>query len=271
MLGLVLGGGAAKGYAHIGMLKVLEEEGIQPDLIVGASMGALIGGFYAAGYTAQELADVARTVDSSRKRWLFTWQLNKKGFVDGNNVVKYMEKYLDNKKIEKLPIKFAVVTSDIEQYKEVIIDKGDLIKAIRAAISIPGVFMPFEYKGRILIDGGFVNPLPIRVAQQLGATKIIAVNVLRKVNYQSKPLTPRRPSRKNYTIMHVLTETIECITQRLMDYEVMHMKEGLVINLNTEEIGMSQFEKAKEAIFIGLKQAQKYRKSLAALAGKQLA
>lgn len=269
MLGLVLGGGAAKGYAHIGVLKVLEEEGIKPDLIVGASMGALIGGFYAAGYTAQELADVARAIDSSRKRWLFTWQLSKKGFVDGDNVVKYMEKYLDNKKMEKLPIKFAVVTSDIEQYNEVIIDKGDLIKAIRAAISIPGIFTPVEYKGRILIDGGFVNPLPIRVAQKLGATKIIAVNVLRTIDYQSKPLTPRRPSRKDYTIKHVITETIECITQRLMDYEVMYMKEGLVINLDTEEIGMSQFEKAKEAIFIGLKQAQKYRKALATLAGKQ--
>ncbi len=269
MLGLVLGGGAAKGYAHIGVLKVLEDEGIQPDLIVGASMGALIGGFYAAGYTAQEIADMARTINTSQKRWLLTWQLSKKGFVDGSNVVKYIEKYLDNKKIEKLPIQFAVVTSDIERYNEVVINKGDLIKAIRAAIAIPGIFTPLEYKGRILIDGGFVNPLPIRVALQLGATKIIAVNVLRKINYQSTPLTPRRPSHKNYTIKHVITETIECITQRLMDYEIMHMKEGLVINLDTEAIGMSQFEKAKQAIFIGLKQAQKYRKSMASLAGKQ--
>lgn len=269
MLGLVLGGGAAKGYAHIGVLKVLEEEGIQPDLIVGASMGALIGGFYAAGYTAQEIADVARTVDADRKRWLFAWQLSKKGFVDGTNVIRYIEKYLNNKKIEKLPIKFAVVTSDIEKYKEVVISTGNLIKAIRAAIAIPGVFTPLEYKGRVLIDGGFVNPLPIRVAQQLGAKKIIAVNVLRRINYQSKPLTSRRPSKKDYTIKHAIAETIECITERLMDYEIMHIKEGLVINLNTEEIGMTQFEEAKKAIFIGLKQAQKYRKSLATLAGKQ--
>lgn len=269
MLGLVLGGGAAKGYAHIGVLKVLEEEGIKPDVIVGASMGALIGGVYAAGYSAQELADFAMTVDKERKRWLFAWQLNKRGFVDGNNIVDYLKKNLNNKKIEKLPVKFAVITSDIEQYTEVVINRGDLIKAIRAAISIPAVFMPYKYKGRILIDGGFVNPLPIGVAQRLGATKIIAVNVLRKINYQSRPLTPRRPSGKDFTMKHVITETIECATQRLIDYEVMQMKDGVVINIDTSKIGLSQFEKAKEAIFIGLKQAQKYRKALAALVGTE--
>ncbi len=262
MLGLVLGGGAAKGYAHIGALRVLEEEGIKPDIVVGASMGALIGGFYAAGFSTKELEKIAVKVDKKTKKWLFKLHISKKGFVDGRNVIKYLSTYFGDKKIEELHVKFAVVSTDIENHSEIIIDKGDLIQAIRAAISIPVVFMPHTYAGRVLIDGGFVNPLPINVAQRLGAKKIIAVNVLRRVDYIQKEIFSVPPTNKTYTMKKVFLETFDYITSRLIDYEVRYLKEGILVDINTEGIGLSQFEKAKHAIDRGYQEAQKYRKEL---------
>ncbi len=265
MLGLVLGGGAAKGYAHIGVLRVLEEEGIEPDIIVGASMGALVGGFYAAGFGTKSIEEIASIVDKKKKRWLFKPHISKTGIVSGRNIVKYIMPYLQNKKIEELPMKFAVVATDIEHHSEIIIDKGDLIQAIRAAISIPVVFMPHHYAGRVLIDGGFVNPLPIDVAQKLGAKKIIAINVLRKVDYSQVTLTPIAPTHIKYNIKKIFEETFDYITSRLIDYEMMHIDDGIAININTKGIGMTQFEKAKQAIDRGYREAEKYRKELSKL------
>lgn len=262
MLGLVLGGGAAKGYAHIGAIKVLEEEGIKPDIVVGASMGALIGGFYAAGFNSNKMEEITGKVDKKKKKWLFKLHISKKGFVDGRNVIKYLTPYLQDKKIEELPIKYAAISTDIEEHSEIIIDKGDLTQAIRAAISIPVVFMPHNYLGRILIDGGFINPLPITVAQKLGAKKIIAVNVLHRVDYKQNKISSVPPSNKIYNIKQVFLETFDYMTSRLIDYEIMHLKDSIVININTKNIRMSQFEKAKQVIEIGYKETQKYRKEL---------
>lgn len=263
MLGLVLGGGAAKGYAHIGVIKVLEEEGIKPEIVIGASMGALIGGFYAAGFDITTLEKIALGIDKKKKRWLFKPHLSKKGFVTGKNVVKFLSPYLGGKKIEQLSKKYAVVATDIENDVEIIIDKGDLIQAIRSAISIPVVFMPHNYAGRVLIDGGFVNPVPITVAQKLGAKKIIAVNVLRRVDYKQLRLTSILSSNKIHNIKKVFEETFELITSRLIDYEISQMKNGLVINIDTRGIGMSQFEKAKKAIQRGYEETKNYRKAFA--------
>ncbi len=263
MLGLVLGGGAAKGYSHIGVLKVLEEEGIKPAIVVGASMGALVGGFYAAGFTAKQLTEIAGKIDKKTKKWLFRPNLSKKGFVEGRNIVKFLSPYLANHKIEQLSIKFASIATDIENKAEVIINRGDLIQAIRASISIPIVFVPHHYSGRILIDGGFVNPVPVSVAKRLGATKIIAVNVLSKFNYKSILVNPvSSSSNKCYTVKKVLQETIELIISKLIDYEVASAKKVLLINVNTDTIGLSQFEKAIPAIELGYKAADKQRKAI---------
>ncbi len=256
MLGFVLGGGAAKGYAHIGALKVLEEKGIKPDIIVGTSMGALVGGFYAAGFDAEKLEENAAAIDKKTKRWLFAPRLSKKGFIDGRNVVKHLSHYLGHRQIEDLPITYAAVATDIENEAEIVIDHGDLVQAIRASISIPVVFMPHRYAGRILIDGGFVNPLPISVAQKLGATKIIAVNVLRKIDYPRFEISPHALPHKSYNMQQVYLETFELITSRLIDYEVRHMQKGIVVNINTRGIGMSQFEAAQKAIDRGYEETK---------------
>jgi len=251
MLGLVFGGGGAKGYAHIGVIKFLEQRGIKPDIVVGASMGALIGGFYAAGFSAPQMAEIALGIDKKRKRWLFRPRISKRGIVDGKNIVRFLSPFLGGKKIEELPLKYAAVATDIENLLEIIIDKGDLIQAIRASIAIPVVFIPQGYAGRVLIDGGFVSPLPITCAQQLGAKKIIAVNVLPKIDYKSVKISTLPASGKIYNIKKVFERTFSLINSRLIDYEVAQLKKGIVIDIDTRGIGMNQFERAGEVIKMG--------------------
>lgn len=262
MLGLVLGGGAAKGYAHIGVIKYLEELNIKPDIIVGASMGSLVGGFYAKGYNADEMAKIALKIDKKKKKELFNIHIAKSGFIDGKNIVKFLKPYLGDISIEELSIKYAAVATDIEENNEIVIDRGDLIQAIRASISIPVVFFPHKYQGRILIDGGFINPVPVDITKNLGANKIIAVNVLPRFTYAQYPISKKQESGKKYNIKQVFIKTFDLISSRLIYYELEKLNEGVWIDIDTQGIGMSQFEKAKEAIERGYTQAKKYRASL---------
>ena len=265
MLGLVLGGGAAKGYAHIGVIKVLDEIGLRPDIIVGASMGSLVGGFYAAGFTGKRMEEIAVQVDKRKKNWLFPIRLNKRGFIDGRRVIKYLTGYLGATMIEDLPVKYAAMATDIENHKELVINRGNLVFAIRASIAIPVVFTPFEHGGRILIDGGFVNPVPVTVAQDMGADRIIAVNVMPRFDYNRVEMTVQKPSGKDYNLRKVFQETMDLITSRLIDRELMFLKNGLVINVDTSGVGLSHFEKARLAIDRGCETAKKYTERIMAM------
>jgi NTE family protein len=256
MLGLVLGGGAAKGYAHIGVIKVLEEIGVRPDIVVGASMGSLVGGFYAAGFTGQRMEELAVKVDRRKKSWLFPIRLNKRGFIDGRRVVKYLGEHLGETKIEDLSLKYAAVATDIENHQEVVINRGSLVFAIRSSIAIPVVFTPFEHAGRILTDGGFVNPVPITVCQDMGADRIIAVNVMPRYEYKRVAITIQKPSGRDYNLRRVFQETADLITSRLIDRELGFMEKGVVIHVDTSGVGLSQFEKARLAIDAGYKAAK---------------
>jgi predicted acylesterase/phospholipase RssA len=260
---LVLGGGAAKGYAHIGVIQYLEEQTFKPDLIVGASMGALVGGFYAAGYTIQELTDLACSIDRKTKHSLFPPGLSLQGFIDGTDIVKFLYKRLGRKRIEHLPCKYASVATDLDQHIEVVIHKGDLVQAIRASISIPVVFIPYKYHGHTFIDGGFVSPVPITAALSLGATRIIAVNVLRRVNYITEAFEKKTRRHAMYSMKKVLFETADYATSRLIDFQEERIPKGFMMNIDTRGIHLSDFEKAKQAIDTGYKQAKKYRDRIA--------
>ncbi|MEO0184565.1 MAG: patatin-like phospholipase family protein [candidate division WOR-3 bacterium] len=262
MLGLVLGGGAAKGYAHIGVIEFLEELNIKPDIIVGASMGSLIGGFYARGFTAKQMEKIALQIDKKKKKELFRFQISKKGFINGKNIVKFLKPYLGNTKVEDLPLKYAAVATDIEENTEIVIDRGDLIQAIRSSIAIPVVFTPNKYNGRILIDGGFINPVPVDVAINLGAKRIIAVNVLYRFEYPQIKIAEQNESGKKYNIKQIFVKTFDLISSRLIEYDIKQLKNGVWIDIDTTGIGLSQFEKAREAIERGYIQAKKYKEKL---------
>ncbi len=177
-IGLALGSGAARGLAHIGVLKVLEKEKIPIDLIAGTSMGALVGGAYAVGMSVDEMEKIAMEVDWKRLGRLMDFVIPRAGFINGKKVKTFIKTLVKNKKIEELKIPFATVATDIETGEEVVIQQGSIVEAIRASASIPGIFTPVRNGGKILVDGGLVNPIPISVVKKMGAGIIIAVNVI---------------------------------------------------------------------------------------------
>ncbi len=178
-LALVLGGGAAKGYAHIGVIKVLESIGIKPDMVVGCSMGSVVGGFYAYGYSVEEMESLALQMDLRRTVALLAPVPSITGLIDGRNIVEFFEEHLGKEtKIEDLPTRYAAVAVDLASRSEVVITEGSIVHAIRASIAVPGVFAPLDYGDALLVDGGVLDPVPVRAARLLGAEHIIAVNVL---------------------------------------------------------------------------------------------
>lgn len=181
-VGLVLGSGGAKGLSHIGVIKFLEELDVKIDFIAGASIGALIGGAYASGLSIKEIEDIALETDLTSTAKLFSPGFGKSGLVTGSKVQEFLTSKLGNKNIEDLKIPFTAVATDIITGQEIHFNKGDLVEAIRASISIPIVFQPVIRNNIVLVDGGLVNPVPINVVREMGADHIIAVNILSSKN-----------------------------------------------------------------------------------------
>jgi len=173
-IGLALGGGGAKGYAHIGVLRALEQLNIYPDIITGTSMGGLVGGLYAAGLSVDRIERVVRqtglTVLAAREP-------NHLGMFGKTKLVQVLRNVLGDVTFEQLSPKFAVVAVDLEAETEVILDTGDVVDALLATSAFPGLFAPERRDGRYLIDGGALNNIPFDVARRLGADYVIASNV----------------------------------------------------------------------------------------------
>jgi len=155
---LVLGGGGARGLAHIGVLKVLEKNHLPISFIVGTSMGALVGGVYAAGTGIELMEKLALSVDWKFVTKMLAPSLPISGFVDGERIRSYLREFLGNPYIEQLRTPFSSVATDLTTGDEVIHDSGPLVDAIMASIAIPGIFKPVVYQNRYLVDGGLVNP-----------------------------------------------------------------------------------------------------------------
>lgn len=176
-IGLVLGSGGARGLVQIGVLKVLEREKIFPEIIVGSSMGAFIGGIYATGVSSKKMEQVACQTDIKLTAKMLAPGLPTSGIVDLNRVKNFLKKLGANVNIEDLNISFAAIATDFTTGEEVILNSGLLVDAITASVALPVLFKPVYYQNKFLVDGGVVNPLPVNVAYKMGATNIIAVNV----------------------------------------------------------------------------------------------
>lgn len=176
-VGLVLGGGGARGWAHIGVLRAMAERTIPIHAYAGTSIGSLVGGFAAAGKLSA-LEAVLADIDLKGLIHLFAEKkLPRSGLVDGRHIVELIREQLGNPKIEELPVPYAAVATDAETGAPVVLNRGDLVSAIRASISIPGMFTPVLRNGRYLVDGGLVNPLPVNLLKNHGLDTIIAVNL----------------------------------------------------------------------------------------------
>ncbi len=256
MLAFVLGSGAARGLAHIGVLKHLEEIDIKPDLVVGCSMGAMIGSLYASGMSASEIEKMALKTDY-RKLFSLIDITAKKGLIKGDKLMRYISRHLKRRKIEKFPIKFACVAADIIHGKEIVFTKGDATRAVRASISIPGIFRPVKFRKTYLVDGGITNPVPVSVAKNLGANKIIAVDVNSKMKL----------FKKNLGFLSTLTNAIDIMEIKLSD--IKEEKNLVVLRPNISDIGRFDYLKAKKIISIGYRESKKREKDIILLSKKR--
>ncbi len=175
-IGLALGSGSARGLAHIGVIRAIEDAGIHIDMVAGTSIGALIGAAYAAG-RLDELEHDFRGIDRRRIGALIDPVLPWSGFIDGKKIAGFVRAHVSLKAVEQLPIPFCAVATELSSGQEVVIREGDLIDAVRASISVPGIFSPVRWRNRILVDGGLVNPVPVSAVRALGADIVIAVDL----------------------------------------------------------------------------------------------
>ena len=180
IVALVLGSGGARGYAHIGVIQVLEKQGIHPDFIVGTSAGSIVGSLYASGMSASKLRNVALDMKVADVR---EFKIGLKGFFDGGKVEDYVNQQVKQQPLDKLKIPMYVVATELKNGKKTIFNYGNTGQAVRASVSIPSMFVPTVIGGEEYVDGGLVSPVPVNIARDLGADIIIAVNILAQPAY----------------------------------------------------------------------------------------
>jgi NTE family protein len=173
-IGLALGGGAARGFAHIGVIKMLESQGIVADYVVGTSAGAVVGALYAGGHDAYAMQKIAQQLDET----IFAdWTLRGQGFLKGEALQGFVNQNLRNRPLEGLNKPFAAVATDLKTGERVVFRTGDTGMAVRASAAVPGVFLPTQFRGRSYVDGGLTSPIPVRAAREMGADFVIAVDI----------------------------------------------------------------------------------------------
>jgi len=237
---LVLGGGAVRGFAHIGVIKVLEAQGIVPDMIVGTSAGSVVGALYAAGYSGFELQKIAFRLEEES---VGDWVIPDRGFIKGEALQNFINKAVQNKPIEKLRKPFAAVATDLQSGDMMVFSRGNTGMAVRASSSVPGIFQPVTISGHDYVDGGLVSPVPIRVARSLGADIVIAVDISAKPKYA-----------RIEGLTDILLQTFGIMGQSIRNQELPDA--DVLIRPATGTFGSSDFTQKHLAILEGEKAAQ---------------
>ncbi|MFT4020953.1 MAG: patatin-like phospholipase family protein [Acinetobacter sp.] len=180
VIALVLGSGGARGYAHIGAIEVLEQNGIRPDFIVGTSAGSIVGALYASGKSPQQMKQIALSMKVQDVREI---KLRKKGFLDGKKVEKFVNEQVNQLPLQNMKIPLFVVATQLKDGKKVVFNYGNTGQAVSASTAIPSMFIPTKIGAQEYVDGGLVSPVPVDVARQLGADIVIAVDILAQPKY----------------------------------------------------------------------------------------
>jgi NTE family protein len=238
-IGLALGGGAAKGFAHIGVIKMLEASGIHPDVVAGTSAGSVVGALYASGMDAFALQQTAFGLDEAKIRDV---RLFSGGLVQGQALQDYVNQLLHKQPIEQLKMPFAAVATELETGTRTVFVRGNAGRAVRASSSIPGVFEPVEIHGKHYVDGGVVSPIPVDAARQLGADFVIAVDI------------SAAPDGSNpQGMMNIVGQSISIMGRQLAAQE--SARADVVIRPALRGIGPTDFEQKNQAILAGEKAA----------------
>ncbi len=252
-LGLALGGGAARGFAHIGVLQVLEEEGIKPSLVVGTSAGSVVASFYASGKTGQQLQWLADTMDETQ----FTDWANPfsgRGILRGEALGKYINSQLNGMKIEDMKLPLGIVATDLRTGDGILFRRGDVATAVRASSAVPSVFEPVQIAGKDYVDGGLVSPVPVRYARQMGADLVLAVDI-----------SSRPEDAKTSDMLKVLLQTFSIMGKSISQLEL--AQADVVVRPALPEIGSTEFSARKKSIEAGraaMKQAMPQLRALLA-------
>jgi len=234
---LVLGGGAAKGFAHVGVIKALESHDIEPDMVIGTSAGSVVAALFAAGYSGFDLQRISLSMDETTVR---DWILPNRGFIRGDALQNFINEAVQNRAIQQLNRKLAVVATDLQTGEPMVFQSGNTGMAVRASSSVPGIFRPVKIGSREFVDGGLVSPVPVKVARNLGADIVIAVNIS-EVPRQSKVEDTVDILLQTFTIMgHVIA------SQELADADV-------VITPDISELKSTSFDSRNFAIIEGEK------------------
>lgn len=268
-VGLALSGGAARGLAHVGVLDVLHRAGIPIDMVAGTSAGSVAGAVYAALLDTDKMQEYA--LDPVWKSALNYSDptLGKTGFLKGQKAKKILQRFLGGDLLfNDLKIPFACVATDIDTGEEIVLKEGHVIDAVRASISIPGIFTVVERDERHLVDGGLTTPVPVHVARELGADFVIAVNVNPSVSMQSiKKEEHRAAQHKEPNLLHILMQSIYITTYALAHNSM--AAADVAIEPEVGHISAADFKRADEFIRLGREAGEKalpeIRKKLAEL------
>jgi len=244
-IALVLGGGAARGFAHVGVIRALEQEKIPIDLIVGTSVGSLIGAIYAYDMSSMELEWTAFLLekDSLFDYGMFT-AFTGMGVAKGDKLEEFVKSKVPVVNIENLKIPFAAVATDLNRGTRVILDKGSVAKAVRASSAIPGVFPPVDHQGKLLVDGGVIDNIPVSVAREKGADIVIAVDISENVF--------------NFNITNLLDVMLQSITIMGAENAKYKKKEAdVLISPKVGDVGMQDFTQKKRCMLAGIEATQR--------------
>ncbi len=238
-IALVLGAGASKGFAHVGVLKVLEANSIPMHMIVGTSAGSFVGSLYAYGFNAFQLQKISLGIDRAE---IADWTVPDNGFIKGEKLEEYINRMVAKTPLENMRIPFYAVATDVLNGTEVVFGKGNAGQAVRASCSIPGVFRPVKINDRYYVDGGVVSPAAVDAAKRLGADVVIAVDISSKPEVKAVEST-----------MDTIMQSVSIMYSRISLYQL--TKADIVIRPRVGHISSSDFSMRHDAIMEGEKAA----------------
>jgi NTE family protein len=239
VVGLVLGAGAARGFAHVGVIKALEAQGIRPDIVVGSSAGSVIAALFASGVAGNELNRLALNLDEATiADWGLPFAGRFGGLIKGDALQNMVNREVQNKTIEQMRIPLGIVATELQSGKGILFRTGNTGLAVRASCSVPGVFQPALISGKEYVDGGLVAPVPVSYARQMGATLVIAVNISSEPVHQDASGT-----------LGVLQQTISIMQRSINQYEL--KSADIVIQPHLLQMASSDFKSRNAAILAG--------------------
>ncbi|TFE00252.1 patatin-like phospholipase family protein [Jeotgalibacillus salarius] len=239
-IGLALGSGGSRGFAHLGVLKVLERENIKVDYIAGSSMGSLVGALYSAG---QSVYDMERLAATFRSKYFMDLTVPKMGFISGEKFRQFVKLFTHNKNIEELNIPLSIVATDLIKAEKFIFTEGPVDRAVRASTAIPGIFVPEKIDGKLLVDGGVIDRVPASVARNMGADIVIGVDV-----------SQVKKNAEINTIYDVIIQSID-----ILQTEIVHLKmtgADILISPKVDQYSSKSFQFAEQIIQLGQEAAE---------------